>query len=663
MLEYYNKTLCASAKVLEDSGILSLSNFKKLAIRGRVKVVRKGGGNGNYALVAVDSLPEKYRKLVHEKFPNGGETRLAGWVRLNYERDQNAWAFFSDPSLCGAELSEERIEEYTVNAGVLQACIKMYDRASTASKNAGESYNWEMMASAVEALKKEYQHTLPTSMNRFRRKVAEYRKFGYSCLISGKYGNQSARKVNHKIEQVILGLACLPNKPFHANVAEMYISFVCGELDVYDISTGELFDPDEFVDKNGEPLILSEATIINYLNKPKNKVLIDSKTLSRNAFRHEIAPHTHRHNPEFSLSKVSLDDRDLPRKLVDTKERPKAYYAYDVTSGYVIGRAYSRRKNRDLVLDCFRDMFQFLDRNNLNIPAQMEVENHLMSEWRNSFLKAGEMFPFVRFCAPENHQEKHAEPLNGAKKKSIEHKNHLGIGRFYGKGKWRTESKKVYDDRNDQYEDKEYYTWEQLIEEDRRDIDEWNNSLHGNQKMYPGMTRKEVFFANINPTLKPYDKARLAKYIGEKVETSIRRSSYCRVNYTDWWISGTEVLGRLAPNNYEVQAYCLRDEAGEIKDVYIYQGDKFIDRLDNVGTFNTADCEKTDDDHAVMADQMSRINEFHGWVKDNTIAPLGIAPRYEIPEEIETLPMPIEPSSNEDHMAVDYAAKAMEDML
>ncbi|MEI3469563.1 MAG: hypothetical protein V8Q76_13175 [Bacteroides intestinalis] len=48
-----------------------------------------------------------------------------------------------------------------------------------------------------------------------------------------------------------------------------------GELEVYDPETGELFNPDDFTDKNGEPLVLSEATISNYLNKPKNRVLID----------------------------------------------------------------------------------------------------------------------------------------------------------------------------------------------------------------------------------------------------------------------------------------------------------------------------------------------------------------------------------------------------
>lgn len=125
------------------------------------------------------------------------------------------------------------------------------------------------MTAAVDSLRTQFGHTLPGSMLRFRKKVAEYKRDGYGCLISGKFGNQSARKVDYKTERLILGIAVLPNKPFNTNVAEMYNQFVCGELDVYDPETGELFNPDDFTDKNGEPRVLSETTINNYLNKPK----------------------------------------------------------------------------------------------------------------------------------------------------------------------------------------------------------------------------------------------------------------------------------------------------------------------------------------------------------------------------------------------------------
>ena len=637
-MEYYGNILCVSARELVDNGIMSQSNYQKMATRGRFNVVRRGGGaSGNVALVAVDSLPTTYREKVEEVFPGGDEARLAGWVKSNYERDPQAMTYFYSIDQCGIDLPEAKRQEYITNASVLNCCIRLYERASTAQKLFGGKYNWDKMTAAIECLREEYGHTLPTSTLRFRKKVNQYKREGYACLISGKFGNQSARKVDYKTERLICGIAALPNKPFNTSVLDMYNAFVCGELDVWDPTTGELLSPDDFVDKKGEPLALSEGTINNYLNKPSNRLLIEHALSSDVTFMHEQMPHMHRHAPEFSFSKISFDDRDLPRKLQDTKIRPKAYYAYDVTSQCVVGFAYNRFKTVDLVIDCFRNMFRLIERKGWGCPAQVEVENHLMSQWKNSFLKAGVMFPFVRFCAPQNSQEKYAEQMNGAKKKSIEHKNHLGIGRFYAKDRhYRTESKKVFDQFNDTYEEKEYYSWEQLIAEDMRDIEEFNHSLHPNQKKYPGMTRWEVLEANMNPTLQPIDKAVLARFIGEHVSTSIRRNSTCRVAYTDWWISGTEVLERLAPNNWNVEAYYLTDEDNQITDVYIYQNDMLIDRLENLGTYNTADAEQTDEDKVIFQEQQKKISSFKKYVKDNAIGQVGISEKsVEVPEPVE----------------------------
>lgn len=413
---------------------------------------------------------------------------LRGWIISNYELDQAAVAFFMDWAArqSSDKASDELARKYAINASVLNTCIKLYNRSRDYRKLMGEKYDWSMMATTIETLREEFGHDLPASTLRFRKKVNEYKQYGYECLISGKFGNQIARKVDHKTERLICSIAVLPNKPFNSNVHEMYMSFVCGELDVYDLSTGEIYNPDDFTDKNGDPKELSESTIRNVLNKPSNKLLIEHALSSYTTFMHEQMPHVHRHNGEFSLSQITMDDVDLTRKLKDTKQRVHAYYAYDVVSQCVVGASYGRKKDQMLVVDCFRDMFRLIERNGWGIPAGIEVENHLMSEYKEGFLQAGVAFNFVHFCAPQNSQEKYAEPLNGAKKRSVIHKNHAGIGRFYGKGKWRTEYKKVSDEFNDTYEDREYFSFEQLVADDRRDSTEWNNTLHPNQKNIRG---------------------------------------------------------------------------------------------------------------------------------------------------------------------------------
>lgn len=670
-MEYYDGRKCIRPIELEAAGIMTQEYCRQLASRKRIEMARSGRGKGNYALVVADSLPTQYLEEVKEKLGSGDEILAAGWFRDNYERDQAAVAWFNDREKCPIEFKDEKkrrrwVEECVTNASVLNCCIRLYSRASEFQRVLGNTYQWERMAKAVESLREQFGHTLPTSIFRFRKKVAEYRRDGYASLISGKFGNQTARRMTHREERVILGIACLENQPYNTTVREMYIMFLTGELDVYDIDTGELYDPDTFARKGEEPWIPSDATIANYLNKPKNKILIKSRHLSRTTFMHEEMPHMHRHNGQFSLSQITMDDVDLPRRMKGN-ERVHAYYAYDVVSQCRIGVAYARKKDDTLVVECFRDMFRLIERNGWGMPAGIEVEQHLMSRYKDGFLRAGVAFPFVHFCAPQNSQEKYAEPLNGAFKRSIAHKNHAGIGRFYGKGKNRVESKKVSDETNDTWEDKRYYTFEELVADDRADNIEWNNTLHPNKKKYPGMTRWDVLVANINPTLQPLDRLTLSRYIGERIQTSVRRNSTVRVCREDWWLSSPEVIEKLDPNNYKVTAYFLPNENGEPTDVYIFQDDRYIDKVEKVRTYNRIYAEQTEEDIANYIEQRKKVTRTAAYIARNAAPRIGTMKRTAradvAAEAVEIPSAPIEPEDEtvSTFAGIDWAAAGFQD--
>lgn len=80
-MEYYDNRLCISYGELVDGGIMTASNYNSLTYRKKVKVVRHGGGvNGCCALIAIDSLPTKYKEAVEKKYPGGDEVRIKTWV-------------------------------------------------------------------------------------------------------------------------------------------------------------------------------------------------------------------------------------------------------------------------------------------------------------------------------------------------------------------------------------------------------------------------------------------------------------------------------------------------------------------------------------------------------------------------------------------------------
>lgn len=95
MLVYYGNIQCISARELIDGGYITESCYRNWVNRGRIKVVRRGGGAaGNCALVALNSLPTEYLERVKEDNPGGTEQALRHWILSNYVLDQAAVAYF-----------------------------------------------------------------------------------------------------------------------------------------------------------------------------------------------------------------------------------------------------------------------------------------------------------------------------------------------------------------------------------------------------------------------------------------------------------------------------------------------------------------------------------------------------------------------------------------
>ncbi len=192
-MEYYNGKLCVSMRELVGNGIMTESNYRQLAHRGAIEVVRKGG-RGTYSLASVESLPDRFRDLVTLKIGKAELAPVLDWLSANYKRDQDAVLWVNGPINTKVILSDSQKEALIVNASVLNSCILLLSRAIDFHRVLGCTYQWEKMAEAVKNLRVRYGHTLPTSMFHFREKVARYKKEGYASLVSGKFGNTNALK-------------------------------------------------------------------------------------------------------------------------------------------------------------------------------------------------------------------------------------------------------------------------------------------------------------------------------------------------------------------------------------------------------------------------------------------------------------------------------------
>ncbi|WP_025143068.1 hypothetical protein [Pedobacter jeongneungensis] len=601
----------------ESVALFSYSAYKLRSHRNEGFRIKEGRGLGNEALINFSKLPLQEQNVLVEKWGDPAKTTKHHQFKDFIIPDAEALNFFSGYRLAdGRSLPKEVILNYTMHASILNACHTITTNNSAKRKTMGgvKVNMWEKLANCVLNLdKKEFAHALPPNYRRLQEKFRKYKKEGYTALIHRGFCNDNSRKVTVDVERLILSLYIAQNKPYVGDVSNDYLRFLAGDIDIFDFETGEIFDRNQFCE-NGQPITLSEATVWNYINEPGNRIVVDKFRSDSLTFNSIHRPHHHRHAPNYSFSKISMDDRDLPRKMPNGN-RVKAYYAYDITSGCVIGAAYSQTKDKVLFIDCMRNMFHFLDRNGYGMPMQVEVEHHLVNTFKDDLMQAGVVFPFVRWCNPGNSQEKWAETGNRVKKYGYEKRYQDGIGRFYSRLEAnKTKSEKIFDAQNDNYKEKRY-SYQVLVADDKEIIEKYNNDLHPNQKKYKDLTRAQVLVMYTNPELAQIDRALLLRYIGNVAATSIRRSQYVQVQYAKYALPDPKMMERLAPNNYEVKAYYLPNELGETESVYLYQNDLFICKCDKIKAYNSANAEWNEEDPLSYSQQASYVSQFDRMVK------------------------------------------------
>ena len=115
----------------------------------------------------------------------------------------------------------------------------------------------------------------------------------------------------------------------------------------------------------------------------------------------------------------------------------------------------------------------------------------------------------------------------------------------------------------------------------------------------------------------------------------------------------------------KVDAYYIPDEDGKYSEVFIYQNDMLVDKLENLGTFNTADAEQTEEDKAIFLKQQKKIASFRKYLNDNSIADVGVIREKETYiEDEQELAADVQPLEEEEittTAVTDYSKLALSD--
>ena len=634
MLQHYGKaTVIELSDLIEDrrtaedqseclAPVTSIDSYYKMVQRGHINVVRQGKGKGNTALIDYNSLPVALRDKVDRRLGTDAVhvATIKKWFSEHYHRDRGAMEYYPKRLReLNLSLSLERIaqltEEYTANASVLmavkslQADIRLLKRVMGGSK----VVRWEQLASAISYYKQEVGHTLPQSAPRFRKALREFDEHGYESLISKKFGNQQTRKVDRDTLYLLLALDNDDTRPYNSTVAERYNNFVEGLLTVYNPETGELYDPSKYKS-------LSETTVANYLSTPEAKALRGKVHDDYQTWRGKNQPFVLRKRPTMSLSKISLDDRDLKLK-VNWREQGiseivslKIYIAYDLASQAIIGYSFSGKKRHDIFIGCLRSTFRTLIANNLPCPYEAEVEQHLVSDFKESIMRPGALFPEPYFLAPGNSQAKGAEHMNRLFKYQTEKEYIPNTGRHYARlDANQTNEEKSFDEHNDRFKAK-VWAYEDAVAFYEGLIYEYNHSPHSNTAYWGGRTRWEVLMESVNPQLAAIDTHKLATLIGEHRSTSVRRG-HIKANYRSFALS-PEGVGKLKSRDGKVDAYWWEQVEGEMGEVHIYEGGRYIETAEEICRVNEAKAEQTDEDRHLLHQQLQRVKAYDAHIAE-----------------------------------------------
>ena len=213
-MEYFNKILCVTKDELTggDNPIIMYRTLLSNVGRGNIVNVHRGGGEGSQALYAWTSLPEKYRKRYMERYGDPEqkmkETMLKDRVKLDGEAREWYEAFIYEKNGRAEHLTDELIEEYTINASVLGELLKMMAQrqAIRQSLNGSMAGAWEIICQSAEAMREEYHHTLPQNPTRLKAKIKAFKTDGYGSLISGKIGNRNTQKITDVFGRLLIAL-------------------------------------------------------------------------------------------------------------------------------------------------------------------------------------------------------------------------------------------------------------------------------------------------------------------------------------------------------------------------------------------------------------------------------------------------------------------------
>lgn len=289
-------------------------------------------------LIGYEDLKPVYKEMVLAKFGNPYEYLAKEPIKSLVLPDHVAEEFFLQYKYDGDKyLPTQHVQKYARAASWLNMLVKLNENKKIIKKELKISLDifWVYVC---ELLKNE-DIGLPTSYQRLRTKMKEYKEQGYSCLIDWRFGNKLAAKVSDEIaESLLLELIALPNQ--HDD------TIICRFYNQKAKSLG--YKP------------ITPATV--GIHRRKNNYQIMPFRAGNNAWYDQYGKIIHRNRPTAPLLLIGSDDNELDLYFKDERKgRTNHYYRYvlivvmDAYNDYILGYSYGESATAELIKAAYLD--------------------------------------------------------------------------------------------------------------------------------------------------------------------------------------------------------------------------------------------------------------------------------------------------------------------
>ena len=548
------------------------------------------GGNERQLLVDFDTLPNNIKNSI-------GDPRQTGHpLEQFYRTDKETIDFYSTHKFDdGTYIKDEIQAKYITNASVLRAVnlLKQAREQERLNKNGSLVGIMRTLSDDANSFNKvllqkyDIEHNLPENYRRFTDTFRRFLTEGYPSLIHGNHKNDNAAVATDETVLLLNNIFSEPvYKPTVAEVTRQYEGFLNGYIEVsrFDHKTGEVigqYDPAEFKK-------LSESTIRNYLSSWENRIAThDVRSGDRQKYMSKFKPYHSLEQPKYAGSIISVDDRQPPFEY-SKGNRMWFYNAIDLGSEAFTCWVYGKTKE-GIILDFYRQLVRNYHEWGLNLPAEIECESSLNSSFKNTFLKEGSMFQYVRIEA------------NNARGKRIEaYYKPLRYGLEKKREGWLARPFAISESNQAGGSPVPAIPYQEIKDGCLMDIQTWNNMPHS---VHKDKTRWEVFVENQNPNLKPVNYKIFLKNLGYKTSTSCNLG-IIRFNNAEWLLGdndeiylGSKLIDLMVQvEGQDVDIYWLDDNDGKVIKALVYIGDQLICEALPKPTYNRARIEQTDND-------------------------------------------------------------------